>query len=114
MRRQAGPRARALFVFGAALVLSVAGVAVAAAPARAATICVGSGAGCVGSLQAALAPAADGDTIRPHAGTFMGGVTVIKSGRIVGAGSARTTIRGGGPGLAIGGECAHARRHSAG
>ena len=54
MRRQAGPSRRALFIFGTTLVLSLSAAAVVAAPARAATICVGSRLGCVATLQAAL------------------------------------------------------------
>src|SRR5580765_3796711 len=102
MRRQAGLGGGALFIFAATVVLSLAAAAVVAAPARAATICVGSRPGCVATLQAALASAADGDTVRLEAGTFTGGVAVSKSVQIVGAGSARTTISGGGPVLTIG------------
>ena len=69
-------------------------------------LCVGSHTGCFTTLQAALAAAADGDTIRLEAGTFAGGVAVTKSVQIVGAGSARTTISGGGPVLTIGVEFA--------
>jgi hypothetical protein len=106
MCEQGVPRRRARFMFGATLVLSLAAAVVVAAPARAATICVGSRPGCVATLEAALAAAADGDMVRLDAGTFTGGVAVTKSVQIVGAGSARTTISGGGPVLTIGVEFA--------
>jgi hypothetical protein len=71
-----------------------------AAPASAADLCVG-GAGCFGTLQAAVTASHDGDTIRIRRGTFAGGVTVDKSVAIVGAGAGATTIAGGGPVLTI-------------
>jgi hypothetical protein len=67
----------------------------------AASLCVGGG-GCYASVQAAVDAAHDGDTITIHAGTFAGGVTITKSIRLLGAGAAVTTIRGGGPVLTIG------------
>jgi hypothetical protein len=71
-------------------------------PSAGATVrCVG-GANCYPGLHQALAAAKGGDTIRIGPGRFGGGVTVTKSLRIVGAGSGRTSIRGGGPVLQIG------------
>jgi hypothetical protein len=58
--------------------------------------------------RAALAAAAEGDTIRLDAGTFAGGVAVTKSVQIVGAASSRTAISGGDPVLTIGVEFAAA------
>ena len=56
------------------------------ASALAATRCVGHGAGCHRTLQAALDASRDGDTIKVSAGTFAGGVTITKSVSVVGAG----------------------------
>jgi hypothetical protein len=89
----------------AALACGAIGLTASAASATA-ELCVGSHTGCFTTLQAALAAAADGDTIRLEAGTFAGGVAVTKSVQIIGAGSARTTISGGGPVLTIGVEFA--------
>ena len=72
-----------------------------AGPASAATLCVGSGAGCFATLQAAVAAAHDGDTIRVGRGTFAGGVMIDKSISLVGEGSNATIISGGGPVLTI-------------
>jgi autotransporter family porin len=59
--------------------------------------------GCAFSqIAPALAAAKNGDTISIGAGTFDGGLTVDKSVKLVGAGSGRTTISGGGPVLTIG------------
>ena len=77
-------------------------LAVAVPGARAADLCVSSRTGCFPTLQAALAAAHDGDTIHLGAGTFQGGVTVAASIDLVGAGPARTFIKGGGPVLTIG------------
>jgi hypothetical protein len=106
MPKQAGRRKHALCVFAIVVLSSLGAAAVVPASGRAATICVGGRPGCVATLQAALASAADGDTIRLDAGTFTGGVAVTKSVRIAGAGPARTTISGGGPVLTIGVEFA--------
>jgi hypothetical protein len=73
-----------------------------AATAAGASLCVGSGAGCFATIQAAVGAAHDGDTILIGAGTFAGGVTIDVSVRIVGAGAASTIIDGGGPVLTIG------------
>jgi hypothetical protein len=83
-------------------VTAAGGLALAAQPARAATLCVGSGPGCYPSIQAAVNAAHDGDTITIGPGTFAGGVTITTSVQLRGAGSAATIIRGGGPVLTIG------------
>ena len=72
-----------------------------AGPASAATLCVGSGTGCFPTLQAAVAAAHDGDTVRVGRGTFAGGVIIDKSIGLVGEGSNATIISGGGPVLTI-------------
>ena len=56
----------------------------------------------VRQIAPALAAAKNGDTISIGAGTYDGGLTVEKSVKLVGAGSGRTTISGGGPVLTIG------------
>ena len=59
--------------------------------------------GCAFSqIAPALAAAKNGDTIAIGAGTYDGGLTVDKSVKLVGVGSGRTTISGGGPVLTIG------------
>jgi hypothetical protein len=84
-------------VIGAAT-LCAAGVA---APAGAvADACIG-GPGCRTSLQAAVDAAPPGATIRIAAGTYAGGVRIAKSLQLLGAGSGRTVIRGGGPVVTI-------------
>jgi hypothetical protein len=85
------------------LALLIGGVTTAAADSATATnLCVGAGAGCYTTLQAAVNAAHDGDTIHVGPGTFAGGVTIDKSVKLVGAGSSQTTISGGGPVLTIG------------
>src|SRR5215470_10300912 len=75
----------------------------AAAHARAAaTLCVGGGTGCYQALQPAFDAAHDGDTIKIAPGTYVGGVTIDASVKIVGAGAGKTIINGGGPVLTIG------------
>src|SRR3954467_3502350 len=83
---------------GLALTCSLLG----SASALAATRCVGSGAGCHHTLQAALDASRDGDTITVSAGTFAGGVTIAKSVSVVGAGAGATTIKGGSPVVTVG------------
>ena len=83
-------------VVAAAFVLTAA-----AGPASAGTLCVG-GPGCFSSIQAAVAAAQSGNTIRIAPGTFAGPVTIAKSLTIMGAGAQATTISGGGPVLTIG------------
>lgn len=71
-------------------------------PASGAMMCVGGGAGCYPTIQAALNAAHDGDTIRVDSGTFAGGITITKSIRLQGRGAASTIIRGGGSVITIG------------
>jgi hypothetical protein len=66
------------------------------------SLCVGSGAGCYPSIQAAVDAARAGNTINVARGTFSGGVTIDKSLSLIGAGSGETVIRGGGPVVTIG------------
>jgi hypothetical protein len=85
------------------LALLVGGAVTAGADSAAATnLCVGAGAGCFSTLQAAVDAAHDGDTIHIGPGTFAGGVTIDKSVELVGAGAGSTIISGGGPVLTIG------------
>jgi hypothetical protein len=82
--------------------LTVAAAAVGAQRAAAAplTVCPS---GCAFSqIAPALAAAKNGDTISIGAGTYAGGLTVDKSVKLLGAGSGRTTISGGGAVLTIG------------
>ena len=79
---------------------ALAGVGTQAAPA-AKPLCVG-GPGCYPSLAAALGTAKDGDTIHVGAGTFAGGVTILKSIHLVGVSAAASRISGGGPVVTIG------------
>ena len=74
----------------------------AAQPAHHRDLCVGRGAGCYKTVQAAVDAARSGDTVRIGRGTFAGGVRIRASIDIVGAGARLTTIRGGGPVLTIG------------
>jgi hypothetical protein len=78
------------------------GMGLAAHPAFAASLCVGSGPGCFQTIQAALNAANDGDVIQIGPGTFAGGITITVSVSLVGAGAAKTTIKGGGPVVTIG------------
>src|SRR5512142_2017653 len=71
-------------------------------PAGGSVICVGPGAGCYPTIQAALDAAHDGDTIRVGAGTFAGGIIITKSVRLLGTGAAATVIKGGGSVVTIG------------
>jgi hypothetical protein len=78
------------------------GMDLAAHPAFAASLCVGSGPGCYSTIQGALNAAHDGDVIHIGPGTFPGGVTIDKSLSLVGAGPNATIISGGGSVLTIG------------
>jgi hypothetical protein len=66
------------------------------------SLCVGSGAGCFSTIQAAINAAEDGDTISIAPGTYSGGVTIDVSVKLAGAGAGQTVISGGGPVLTIG------------
>ena len=82
----------------ATLVVAAAAAAAATPVARAAgTLCVGSKPGCFSTIQAAVNAAHDGDTITVAPGTFAGGVTIDVSVNVIGAGSNKTIIQGGGP-----------------
>jgi hypothetical protein len=83
-------------------VTAAGGLAMAAQPAQAATLCVGNGPGCYRTIQAAVNAAHDGDAITIGPGTFAGGVTITTSLHLQGAGSAATILRGGGSVLTIG------------
>ena len=91
---------------GATLAVVVALVAAfpagSAARRASASVCVGGGNGCYATLQDALDHAPDGGVVRLGPGTFAGGVTVLKSVTIEGAGPAATIISGGGPVITIG------------
>jgi Right handed beta helix region len=65
-------------------------------------VCVGTGAGCVRTIQAGLDAAQDGDAITVEAGTFEGGVRIEKSVKLIGAGAAATVVEGGGPVVTVG------------
>jgi hypothetical protein len=98
-RDWSGGRRRVLAA--AVAVAAAGGIALAAEPAQAAPLCVGSG-GCYPTIQAAVNAAHNGDTITIGAGTFAGGVTITKSVHLQGAGAASTIIRGGDHVLTIG------------
>lgn len=85
-----------------ALCLAAIIVAAATSASAAGKVCVGNGPGCFATLQAALDAAGDGDTIKIAPGTFAGGVTILKSVELVGAGADQTVLSGGGPVLTIG------------
>ena len=98
-REWRGGRRRVLVAV--AVVAATGGMALAAEPAHATSLCVGGG-GCYPTLRAAVDAAHDGDTITIGAGTFAGGVTITKSVHLQGAGAAATIIRGGAHVLTIG------------
>jgi hypothetical protein len=79
-----------------------AALAFAAGPAKAATLCVGPGAGCFAAIQPAVDAAQDGDTITIAPGVYAGGITINVSVNVVGAGAHRTVISGGSPVVLIG------------
>lgn len=88
-----------------ALLLALAGwggISLAAHPAFAAGLCVGSGAGCYTTIQGAVDAAQNGDVIHVSPGTFAGGVTIDKSVSLVGAGPSATVISGGSSVLTLG------------
>jgi hypothetical protein len=88
---------------GVATTLAALALSVTTASAQSAThICVGGASGCYVTIQAALAGATDGDIITIAPGTYAGPITITKSVQLIGAGSALTTIEGGGPVLTIG------------
>jgi hypothetical protein len=99
-RKWSGGRRRVLAA--AVTVVAAGGLALAAEPAQAAALCVGSGGGCYPTIQAAVDAAHAGDTITIGTGTFAGGVTITKSLGLHGSGAASTVIRGGDHVLTIG------------
>src|SRR2546422_3183663 len=82
--------------------LTVAAAAVGAQWAAAATVTVCPSGCAFSQIAPALAAAKNGDTISIGAGTYTGGLTIDKNVKLLGAGSGRTTISGGGPVLTIG------------
>src|SRR5262249_38643324 len=89
---------RSLFV----ALLAIAAATIAAGRASAATLTVCPSGCAFTQIAPALAAANNGDTISIGAGTYNGGLTVDKSGKLLRAGARRTTINGGGPVLTIG------------
>src|SRR5262245_48524378 len=84
------------------VVSGCAALALGAAPANAATLCVGPGSGCFHAIQPAVDAAHDGDTITIAPGTYAGGITINVSVNVVGSGARRTVIDGGSPVVLIG------------
>jgi hypothetical protein len=82
--------------------LALAAATLTAGRASAATLTVCPSGCAFTQIAPALAAANNGDTISIGAGTYDGGLTVDKSVKLVGAGSGRTTISGGGPVVTIG------------
>jgi hypothetical protein len=99
-RERSGGRWRVLAA--TVTVAAAGGLTLAAEPAQAASLCVGSSGGCYPTIQAAVDAAHAGDTITIGAGTFAGGVTITKSLSLRGSGAASTVIRGGDHVLTIG------------
>ena len=91
---------RALTAFIAAAALLLAGGGTAAA--RSTDTCAGPGLHCYPTIQQAVNAAHDGDTVGVGPGTYPGGIIIVKSVSLVGAGVGLTTIRGGGPVVTIG------------
>jgi len=79
--------------------LTLTGAATSASKAK--PLCVG-GPGCYPTLAAALAASNDGDTVRVNPGTYAGGVAIVHSITLQGAGAGKTIISGGGPVLTLG------------
>jgi hypothetical protein len=73
-----------------------------AGSARDTTLCVGDKPGCFTTIHAAVNAAHDGDTIKIAPGSYAGGITILKSVQLVGAGAGATRIEGGGPVITIG------------
>jgi hypothetical protein len=87
---------------GFLVAIGLTGAGLAAQPALAADLCVGSGAGCYQTIQAAVDAAQDGDTIMIGPGTFAGGIVILKSVQLVGVSASATIIEGGGPVVTVG------------
>jgi hypothetical protein len=82
--------------------LAVAAAAIASGQASAATLTVCPSGCAFTQIAPALAGATDGDTISVGPGTYDGGFTIDKSIKLSGAGTAKTSITGGGPVVTIG------------
>jgi hypothetical protein len=91
---------RAFTACTAAAALLLAGGGTAAA--HSTDTCAGPGPHCYPTIQQAVNAAHDGDTVRVGPGIYTGGITIVKSVSLVGAGVGLTTIRGGGPVVTIG------------
>ncbi len=91
-------RAFTAYIAAAALLLAGGGTAAA----RSSDTCAGTGPHCYPTIQQAVNAAHDGDTVRVGPGIYAGGIIVVKSVSLVGAGVGLTTIRGGGPVVTIG------------
>lgn len=92
LRGRVRPRQTFVLLVAVALALGVLGSASAA---QVLTVCPS---GCqYTTVAAALAAAADGDTIAIGQGTYAGGFTIDKSVSFLGAGATQTTISGGSP-----------------
>ena len=61
-----------------ATVIAAGGLVLAAEPAQAASLCVGSGGGCYPTIQAAVNATHAEDTVTIGAGRFAGGVTITE------------------------------------
>lgn len=91
---------RTLLTIGASLcLLSLIGAS--GAGAGPGGVCISGGA-CFETIQAAADASHDGDTIRLGPGTYAGGVTIVHSITLQGAGARNTIISGGGPVLTLG------------
>ncbi len=93
---------RQLVLAVCAIGIAAVGAGATADRALAGSLCVGSGAHCFATIQAAVDAANDGDFIHVGPGTFVGGITIDTSVKLIGAGAGATTISGGGPVLTIG------------
>jgi len=93
---------RRLALLAAAAATGLVGATGAASAPKAKPLCVGNGAKCFATIQAALDAAQDGDSIQIYPGTYPGGFTIDKSVSLVGVNANAVTIRGGGPVVTIG------------
>jgi hypothetical protein len=93
---------RQLVLAVCAIGIAAVGAGATADRALAGSLCVGSGAHCFATIQAAVDAANDGDVIHVGPGAFAGGITIDKNLKLIGAGAGATIISGGGPVLTIG------------
>ena len=82
--------------------VAVTAAALGAAPADAATRCVGAGKGCHKTIRPRSTRRTTGTRSSSGQATYPGGITIEKSVRLLGAGARVTTIRGGGPVVTVG------------